>query len=91
MSDRTNAQNDQATLTATFRTTLGEQNPQRSPAQRFAATLATLRLLMLDGWGSPDAGFVQQVMDDHGPGVILRALADAYDSPAPVLGELEGD
>jgi hypothetical protein len=91
MSDRTNAQNDQATLTATFRTLRASRQPRLSPVQEFAAALLHLRLLMLDGWDSPDAGFPQQVFDDHGPGVILRALADAYDAPAPVLGELEGD
>jgi hypothetical protein len=83
--------NDFATLVAIFRTNIAEPSIAASPAGKFAGQLARLRSLILDGWGSPDAGFLQQCMDDHGPQSLLRALAKAYEQPEHVLGQLEGD
>ena len=82
--------NDFRTLVAVFRTNIAERK-RGKPEARFAEMLGYVRSLMLDGWGASDAQFPQQAFADHGPTVILRALARAYDAPEHVLGELEGD
>ncbi len=84
-----NYQRDFNVLLAIFRTHLEVANKHLAPNVRFAGQLRHLAHLMLDGWGGSD--FPQQVFDDHGPQAILRALAKAYEQPAHVLGELEGD
>lgn len=83
--------NDFAALVAIFRTEIAEQRAGPKPIEHFAKQLRYLSSLMLDGWGASDAQFPQQCFDDHGPAILLRALAKAYEQPAHVLGALEGD
>ena len=82
---------DFATLVAVFRTQIEHLNRHQKPEVQFAGMLTHLRTLIVDGWGSPDAGFPQQCFTDHGPAILLRALAKAYEQPVHVVGELEGD
>jgi hypothetical protein len=87
MAPLSNAEADHRVLVALFRTDLAQQNKHKSARARFAEQLSKVRSQLLDGWGSPDAGFPQQVCDDHGPALILRALADAYENPAHVMDD----
>ena len=87
--DDENYARDFAALVAIFRTRI-EKAPKPTGAQ-FAVELKYLANLMLEGWGASDAQFPQQCFDDWGPAILLRALAKAYEQPAHVLGELEGD
>jgi hypothetical protein len=82
---------DFATLVAIFRTDLASHKQHLKPNVRFAGELRHVAHLLLDGWGSSDAQFPQQCFEDHGPGILLRALAKAYEQPNHVLGALEGD
>lgn len=78
---------DFATLVAVFRIDIASYD---GSAQTFARQLNRLGKLLLDDV-SADGLFHQQVFSDWGPQAVLRALATAYASPAPVLGELEHD
>src|SRR5678816_1033924 len=72
---------DFTVLVAIFRTQIGYLNRHQKPEVQFAGMLTHLRSLILDGWGSPDAGFPQQCFTDHGPAILLRAIARAYQEP----------
>lgn len=78
---------DFLTLLAGYRTELA-----RTPrtAAGFAAQLNALGKRLLDDFG-PNGLFEQQAYSERGPSILLRALAEAYDQPDHVLGDLEGD
>lgn len=79
--------NDYAALVAIFRT----QTAGQTRAVDVAAQLRDLAALLIDRSESPASLFPQQCLTDHGPSILLRALATAYLQPAHVLGDLEGD
>jgi len=79
---------DTRTLVALFRSALADV-PGNTEAYGAAAILTDLAHLLRDT--GPAGGYVQQVVADHGPAAVLRALAEAYDHPAHELGDLEGD
>ena len=77
--------NDVNTLAAVFRT---ERRGHQDDAREFASMLRYVASLMLDGWGSPDALFPQQVFSDHGPGAVLLALRRAYEQPTQAVSDV---
>ena len=56
------------------------------PAQEFVRNLRLLAAQIADGWGASDAQFPQQCFADHGPQILLRAMARAYDEVAQPNG-----
>lgn len=76
-----------ATLVACFRIQIEGQ--PRTP-QAFAKQLRVLSSRMLDTISADGLG-VQQAFADWGPQAVLRAMATAYEQPAHVLGDLQGD
>lgn len=53
-----------------------------SDRAEFVRALRTLANRINDGWGAADALYTQSCFDDHGPAMVLRALARAYDEVA---------
>ncbi len=80
-------QGDFLTLVAGYRIEI-EGSPRT--AAGFAEQLRKLAKRMTDDFG-PGGLFEQTAFSEHGPQIILRAFARAYEAPEHVLGELEGD
>jgi len=82
--------NDFAVLVALFRIDLEGKTPPT--VQQFARQLNRLSLDLLNTSGvSADGLFFEESFNTHGPSVLLRALARAYDAPEHVLTDLVGD
>jgi len=72
--------NDFNTLVQEMRGDL--QQLRLSDRAEFVRALRTLANRINDGWGAADALVTQAAFDDHGPAMVLRALARAYDEAA---------
>ena len=79
---QTLVQGDGRVLLSLFRSALADTPAVETPLGA-AAVLHDLAVLLRDT--GPAGGYVQQVVTDHGPAVLLRALADAYDHPQEEL------
>ena len=81
---------DYADCAALFRIDI--EGNERPDVRTFARQLNRLMLDLLNTSGlSADGLFFAEAFETHGPSILLRALAKAYEQPAHILGDLEGD
>jgi hypothetical protein len=86
---QTQVGNDTRTLRDCFRSALADV-PHNTTPDGFSVVLRDLVDLLRDDFGAAGL-FVQQMVEEHGPQAVLKALSEAYDAPNHDLGELEGD
>jgi hypothetical protein len=79
--DDTQYQNDFVTLVSLFRSEIVAQ----PSLGQFTMQLQRVRAALLEPMLS---SFVTQCFDDHGPGIVLRALARAYEQPTQIVSDV---